>query len=247
MVEGLRVGLFFGIRPFSMMIPLVSKMKLPVVTILRSKYLRFATMFLLLSGASFCGASAADRPNIVWIMLEDWGPDMSCYGTKGLSTPRSDKLADEGIRYTNAFCTSPVCSTSRSAMITGFHQNYIGAQDHRLYDDEKRPLPYGIKTMPLLLKEAGYYTILQGNNKTDSNYSGDLGFSGKDWSERKTGQPFYAQMTLGGTHRTWKRDSFDPIDPKDIELPPYYADTPFNRRDWANGLEQMQICDREIG
>ncbi len=70
---------------------------------------------------------------------------------------------------------------------------------------------------------------------------------GKDWKERKPGQPFFVQITLTGTHRKWQRDPINPIDPQDIELPPYYVDTPFARRDWANGFEQMQICDREIG
>jgi N-sulfoglucosamine sulfohydrolase len=86
----------------------------------------FVNYTLLSLGLAFIlpAASASDeRPNIVWIMLEDWGPDMSSYGTKGIETPVTDKLAAEGARYTNAFCTSPVCSTSRSAMITGFHQN----------------------------------------------------------------------------------------------------------------------------
>ena len=61
------------------------------------------------------------RPNILWIAIEDWSPDLSCYGTKGIHTPHVDKLASQGIRYETAFTTSPVCSTSRSAMMTGFH------------------------------------------------------------------------------------------------------------------------------
>lgn len=130
---------------------------------------------------------STDRPNIVWIMLEDWGLDLGCYGTKEIETPVTDQLASEGVRYTNAFCTSPVCSTSRSAMITGYHQNYIGAEQHRTAKEDKKPLPYGIKPMPLLLKEAGYFTALMLYNKTDVNFSGDLGFMGKDWKERKKG------------------------------------------------------------
>ncbi|MEO1010860.1 MAG: sulfatase [Bacteroidota bacterium] len=192
-------------------------------------------------------AQNEERPNIIWIMLEDWSPDLGCYGTKGIETPITDKLASEGIRYTNAFCTSPVCSPSRSAMLTGFHQNYIGAEQHRTEDPEKRPLPYGIKPLPLLLQEAGYFTALMKSKKTDANFIGDLGFMGKDWSARKPEQPFFAQITLQGTHRTWQRDAQKPINPDVVELPPYYVDTPFARRDWANGLEQMQLCDREIG
>lgn len=190
-------------------------------------------------------AQAQNKPNILWIMLEDWCPDLSCYGTKGILTPNVDKLASEGIRYTNAYCTSPVCSPSRSAMMTGFHQNFIGAHQHRT--KTKKLLPNGIKTLPVLLKEAGYYTARMKSGKTDCNFKADLGFKGKDWKGRKEGQPFFVQATLAGTHRTWQRDPNRPIDEKDIELPPYYADTPLSRRDWANGLEQMQICDREVG
>jgi len=187
------------------------------------------------------------RPNFIWIMLEDWSIDLSCYGSTELSTPNVDKLATQGIRYANAFCTAPVCSSSRSAMITGFHQNYIGAHQHDTKGDDRRPLPYGIKTMPTLLSEAGYFTALMVSSKTHCNFSDDLGFAGRDWKERKPGQPFFAQITLTGTHRRWQRDPKNPIDANTIKLPPYYADTPLARRDWANGLEQMQICDREVG
>lgn len=213
------------------------------------RYLRiliFTALFLAVLN-SLSSQEISSKPNIVWLILEDWSPDLGCYGTQGIETPSTDELATEGIRYTNAFATSPVCSSSRSAMMTGFHQNYIGAEQHRLNKNQKKPLPFGIKPMPLLLKEAGYYTALMKSDKTDCNFDADLGFIGNDWKGRKKGQPFFAQITFTGTHRIWQRDKVNPIDPTRIELPPYYPDTPFARRDWANGLEQMQICDREIG
>jgi arylsulfatase A-like enzyme len=86
------------------------------------------------------------KPNILWIMIEDWSTDLSCYGTPGVHTPNIDKLASDGIRFERAYTTSPVCSTSRSAMMTGFHQNYIGANQHRT--GKKKPRPYGIKPIP---------------------------------------------------------------------------------------------------
>lgn len=206
----------------------------------------------LLALAACCVTTArADepdtRPNVLWITIEDWSPDLSCYGTPGIHTPHVDKLASEGIRFETAFTTSPVCSTSRSAMMTGFHQNYIGANQHR--EHNKQPLSYGIKPIPHLLQEAGYFTALM-SWKTDCNFTPNTRqelFMGEDWSEREPGQPFFARITFGGTHRSWNRDPERPIDIDDVELPPYYADTPFNRRDWANGLEQMQLVDREIG
>ena len=191
--------------------------------------------------------AADDRPNILWITIEDWSPDLSCYGTKGLHTPHVDQLASEGIRYQWAFTTSPVCSTSRSAMMTGHHQNFIRANQHR--EHEKQPLPHGVKPIPHLMAEAGYFTAIM-SWKTDCNFTPntrDELFMGTDWTERKEGQPFFARITFGGTHRSWNRDPERPIDTKDVELPPYYADTEFIRRDWANGLEQMQLVDREVG
>ncbi|MFG0254718.1 MAG: sulfatase [Rhodopirellula sp. JB053] len=184
---------------------------------------------------------------MLWITIEDWSPDLSCYGTAGIHTPNVDQLAAEGIRYDRAFTTSPVCSTSRSAMMTGFHQNYIGAENHREY--VKKPLPNGIKPIPHLFADAGYFTALL-SSKVDCNFlpdkRGEL-FMGKDWSERAPGQPFFARITFMETHRDFHRDPERPIAIEDVELPPYYPDTPFVRRDWANGLESMQIVDRKIG
>lgn len=201
--------------------------------------------------ATVSGASSANaqdhRPNVLWITIEDWGPDLSCYGTPGIYTPHVDQLASEGIRYQWAFTTSPVCSTSRSAMMTGFHQNYIRAHQHR--ENNKQPLPHGIRPIPHLLKEAGYFTALM-SRKTDCNFTPNSKaelFEGTDWRQRRPGQPFFARITFPGTHRKWNRDPQRPIDPEDVELPPYYADTPFLRRDWANGLEQMQLVDRQVG
>ncbi len=192
-------------------------------------------------------SQTAARPNILWITIEDWCPDLSCYGTSGIHTPHVDRLATEGIRFTRAFTTAPVCSASRSAMMTGFHQNYIRANQHR--EHNKQPLPHGIKPVPHLFQEAGYFTALM-SWKTDCNFEPNKRlelFMGDDWSEREPDQPFFARITFGGTHRAWDRDPIRPIDPADVELPPYYPDTPLVRRDWANGLESMQLVDRQIG
>ena len=68
--------------------------------------------FLVLPIAASAGESASDqqRPNILWITIEDWSADLSCYGTAGMHTPHVDQLAAEGIRYNRAFTSSPVCS-----------------------------------------------------------------------------------------------------------------------------------------
>lgn len=205
---------------------------------------------LLLVALTFsCTEKALEqKPNIVWIMMEDWGYQLSCYGEPGIQTPNIDKFAEEGIRFTESYCTAPVCSPSRSAMITGFHQNYIGANQHRTSKENKQPLPYGIKPITHLLEKAGYFTCFMESRKTDLNFTLDHPvFQGKDWSERAEGQPFYAQLTFQKTHRKWYRDPKNPIEIDEIELPPYYPQTDLAKRDWANGLESAQIVDGEIG
>jgi uncharacterized sulfatase len=203
-----------------------------------------------LTGCTGLRNTGTEKPNIVWIMMEDWGYELSCYGAAGILTPNIDAFSAKGIRYTNSFCTAPVCSPSRSAMMTGFHQNYIGANQHRTRGPgwEKKPLPHGIKPITHLLEEAGYFTCLMESRKTDCNFTTDRPlFMGEDWGEREPGQPFFAQITFGGTHRIWLRDPERPIDTGDVELPPYYPDHPLAKRDWANGLEAAQRVDRQIG
>jgi uncharacterized sulfatase len=216
------------------------------------RYIKIIGLLFLVSlfGCKVQKDESQVKPNFVWIMLEDWGYQLSCYGEPGIETPAIDQLAENGVRFTNSFCTAPVCSPSRSAMITGFHQNYIGANQHRTKGPgwKKKELPYGIKPVTHLLEEAGYFTCFMATRKTDLNFIPDHPvYQGKDWSERAEGQPFYAQLTFPGTHRTWLRDSIDPINVEDVLLPPYYPDVPLAKRDWANGLEAAQIVDRKVG
>lgn len=208
-----------------------------------------ATLCFALSVIASVPVVAADQPNIVWMMAEDMCPDLSCYGVKAIKTPVLDKLAAEGARYTRAFTTSPVCSTARSAMMTGVHQNYIGAHQHRT--SRKKPLPHGVRTIVDLMREAGYYTILGGlgGGKTDLNFTvpKDRFFHSRKWQDRPKDKPFFIQLSFGNTHRSWGRDPNRPIDGKDVVVPPYYPDTPLVRRDIANGLEEIQKMDRSVG
>ena len=96
-----------------------------------------------------------DKPNILWIYGEDLYPNLACYGTPAVQTPNIDKLASEGTLFTNAFVTCPVCSPSRSAIITGRYQTSFGAHNHRSKRDT--PLPEHIRPHRLLPR-CGYYT-----------------------------------------------------------------------------------------
>jgi N-sulfoglucosamine sulfohydrolase len=205
---------------------------------------------LVLPSAAVSAMDAAKvrkKPNIVWIMAEDICPDLRCYGTPAVETANLDRLAGQGVRFTNAFVTAPVCSPSKSALLTGMQQISIGAHNHRTIN--KKPLPSPVKPFTDYLRQAGYFNAAG----CGFPYSDDLNFEysnlydGNDWSQRGAGQPFFARIKLSVTHRPFQRDSKNPIDPKKVNIPPYYPDTPLVRRDWADYLESIQIMDRQVG
>lgn len=191
------------------------------------------------------------KPNVLWIYGEDLYPDLACYGTPVVQTPVLDQFASEGTRFTNAFVTCPVCSPSRSAIITGRYQTSFGAHNHRSKRDT--PLPDDIRLITDYFRDAGYFTCNSSGppndrpGKTDFNFLRENPFDGVLWSERDGDQPFYAQFNITDTHRDFEPDPENPIDPAAVELPPYYPDHPLIRKDWAMWLESIQVFDRKVG
>ncbi len=191
------------------------------------------------------------RPNFLWIYGEDLSPDLGCYGTPAVATPNIDRFAEEGTRFTNAFVTCPVCSPSRSALITGTYQTHFDAHNHR--SNREKPLRDDMKLITDSFREAGYFTCnspgppYNRRGKTDFNFQHNRSFDGIDWRERAEGQPFYAQINIPDTHRTFKADPESPINPDNVELPSYYPEHPLTRKDWALYLESIQILDRKVG
>src|SRR5947209_7979768 len=122
----------------------------------RMKPLALFAGFLLASSA--WPASGADRPNILWLVAEDFGPELGCYGTGQVRSPNLDQLAAQGVRYTRAYTTAPVCSASRSAFMTGMYQTTIGAHNHRSHRDDGYRLPAGVRLISDRMRAAGYFT-----------------------------------------------------------------------------------------
>lgn len=81
--------------------------------------LRLSLVACFLSLFVLSRAEAAEHPNVVWIVVDDMSPNFSCYGETVIQTPHVDRLAAEGVRFTRAYATSPVCSTFRSALKIG--------------------------------------------------------------------------------------------------------------------------------
>lgn len=222
---------------------------------------------LVLWFAAGQGSPAEERPNILWITVEDMSPHLGCYGDPYARTPNIDRFATESIRYTHAFAASPVCSPSRSCLITGRYPVSNGTHQMR----SEFPLPETIHGFPYFLRQAGYFTT--NNVKTDYNTSAAARLIAESWdlssdtahwrdTRRRPGQPFFAVFNDMTTHQSrsmsWPYDSFQKHvqsrlrpeeihDPAQAEVPPYYPDTPVVRRTLARYADCITLMDQHTG
>ncbi len=209
---------------------------------------------------------AQQKPNILWITIEDTSPQfIGCYGNSNARTPVIDRLAEEGIRFTNAFSTGTVCSPSRTAIITGVKTYKTGTGNHR----SKYQVPAFIKGFPYYLQQLGYYTT--NNAKTDYNVAGEKEFIAEAWNEssgkagwwnRKPGQPFFAVFNYNESHQSrtmtetynWYVENVynqllpnERIGDNDFEMPPFYLDSPEMRKQFARVYNSIKLTDNKIG
>ena len=211
-------------------------------------------------------APALRRPNIVWISNEDMSPKLGAYGDTMARTPVLDRLARESVRYTRAFTTAPVCAPSRAAIITGMYQTAIGAQHMRTTEDRVPELPgpylavppFYVKAFPEYLRAAGYYTT----NRAKTDYQFGVPFTIWDglgpnahWRNRADkSQPFFSVFNLEVTHESQIFPSSParkgkPLvtDPAEIQVPPYYPDTPAVREELARVYDNIADMDGQVG
>jgi len=213
-------------------------------------------LLLLFALACVGGAIAATptpRPNIVWIVGEDMGPELGCYGDKYARTPALDKLAREGVRFTRAFTHAPVCAPSRSGLISGRYPTSIGT--HHMRSKLLNPPPLFTE----FLRKAGYFVAWPG--KTDFNFDVPTNAfdSTKPWLQSIPKQPFFAYHNIGLSHESQIRapapqfkkniaalSESDRHDAANAPIPPYHPDAPEVRRDVANYYDLCTAVDYEV-
>ena len=103
------------------------------------------------------GNQRADRPNIIWIMADDlsWG-DLGCFGQQKIMTPNIDRLADEGMRFTQCHSGSPLCAPARSSLMQGLHQGHATVRNNAAPGGYRHSLQPDDVTVAEVLQEAGY-------------------------------------------------------------------------------------------
>lgn len=213
-------------------------------------------LVIILVGCKQHAAEQKPQLNILWLIIEDFSPDLSCYGNRDLYTPNIDQIAKEGTIYTHAYTSAPVCSPSRSAFMTGMYQTTIGAHHHRSHRGDGFTLADSVKTAPEWFAQNGYFTAnikhgfdhFKGTGKKDLNFDHGQLFQSNHWDSLKSNQPFYAHVNFAPVHRMlYKMPDTLLINPDSVHLPPYYPDHPVARLDWAQYLTKAMLLDNMVG
>jgi hypothetical protein len=128
---------------------------------------RFLLPFLALCTAASlfaAGAALPAKPNIIFVLSDDLAQgDVGVYGQKLIRTPRLDRMALEGTRYTQAYCGTSVCAPSRTSLMTGLHSGHAPVRGNwEVPVEGQLPLPASTTTVAQILKTAGYATAVAG-------------------------------------------------------------------------------------
>ena len=215
-------------------------------------------LVLITLGRVAFGQTATERPNVLWINCEDIGPDLGSYGDDFATTPHLDQLAEASTLFRRAYATAPICSPSRSALITGRYATSLGTQ-HLRSDIER---PEFIQTLPELLKDAGYFTSNYG--KTDYNFDpeGLYDYQKQDlfpWRQRTEDQPFFSYFVFGMTHEgsvnfteKWRENTKNLApglfhDSTQVRVPVYHPNTEAFRRCWTHYYDNITVMDSIVG
>jgi len=201
----------------------------------------------------------SDRPNIVWFLAEDLSTHyLALYNDgKGAKAPNLEWMAENGIRFDNAYSNAPVSSAARTTLITGCYAPRFGGSLHRKF--RELPMPAGLNMFPAYLRKAGYFTC--NASKTDYNVELDTlawdSIRGRldSWRNRPDkDRPFFFQRNNVVTHESQLHFSHayclekpTATDPAGVALHPSLPDTRLMRYTYATFYDRILDADNELG
>jgi uncharacterized sulfatase len=198
-------------------------------------------------------ASAADRPNLVFIIADDCTfRDIGCYGGQA-HTPNIDQLAAEGMRFERCFQAAPMCSPTRHNIYTGLYPVKSGAYPNHTFahDDVKSIVHY--------LEPLGYRVALSGKTHINPRTVFPFEYSGKNNNPDMEAidtlmaesvskdAPFCLFACSNEPHSPWNKGDASRYPPEEVKLPPVLVDTPVVREDFSNYLAEITYYDGQVG
>lgn len=214
----------------------------------------FLLVFIVLYSCKQKTVAPLTKPNFLVLMSDNHYSDhLGCYGDKTVKTPAIDKIAKNGVRFTNAFCGSPSCTPARGAMLTGQEIWRLG-EGANLWSS----LPDSIPTYQDILELAGYHTGHDrkgwgpGDYKAggrDKNPAGTTFKNLNEFLDKNTGQkPWSYFLSSRNPHRPFEYESGKNlgIDVEKVFVPPYLPDSPEVRNDIADYYAAVMSFDKEV-
>ena len=202
--------------------------------------------------------STPHRDNVLFVHWHDLGRYLGAYGHADVHSPRMDQLASEGLLLTAAHATAPLCSPSRGSLFTGRYPQSNGLVGLAHHGWEYRA---GVRTLPQLLSDNGWYTALFGMQH-ETSYPAKLGFDEFDvsnsyceyvveqttrWLTDAPTTPFFLTAGFFETHRPYPHDRYEPADAGAVTLPDYLPDTGDVRQDLADFYGSIAVADAAVG
>ncbi len=212
--------------------------------------------------------SSAHR-SVLFLIADDWSRIARCYGNEVIRTPNIDALADEGVVFDYAFCTTPSCAASRACILTGLHSHTHGQYGHCHGIHGFRTHEH-VKSLPGILGDAGFATACIGKKhvapesvypfdfepRVDSRSPADMAERVSEFLAANEERPFYLHVGSGHPHRAGKGFGNDrtprgvtpgPYDASEIVVPGFLPDLPEVREDLADYYETVSRWDQTVG
>jgi N-sulfoglucosamine sulfohydrolase len=207
------------------------------------------------------GTQAVKRPNILVLIPHDLGLFLRCYGNRSVCSPRIDRLASEGVRFSRCFTTSPECTPSRGSLMTGLypHQNgLMGLANfgwslrtphlaEHLRSQGYRTHQFGFQHETHdSVRSLGYDQVHPGPNYRSENVCSELNAFLR--SAAATAEaPWFAYAGFTDVHRPWSALSESRFDPARLDVPPWLPDVSVIRKDLARFFQDIEHMDAVVG
>lgn len=234
--------------------------KAKIIKALQYKIIALAGFIFLLINNMQAKDEKDSPPNILIFIGDDIGwNDLGAYGHPDIRTPNIDRLADEGIKFNNAFLTTSQSSPSRASLLTGRYPHNTGGEN--LHE----PLPADQLILPELLNDKGYFTASVGKwhlgnpfksakltpsyDKFDIVKEGNAFEHGlKVLKSRPKNQPFFLWFASWDAHWPYKEGIIDtPHQTEDVLVPPFIPATPGVLKDFTRYYDEISRFDKHIG
>lgn len=218
-------------------------------------------------------SSSTRKRNVLLIVSDDHGYDLSCCGSK-VRTPVLDSLIGESVLFTDAYASVSSCSSSRATLYTGLYSHTNGMYG-LAHDVHNFSLLDDVKTLPWMLRQAGYATALVGKlhvkpepllaydawllpEQPGNRDVAAMGHAAGHWIREQGGKPFFLTMAYSDPHRagdtsnfgntrTWPEVKRERYNPADATIPAHLPDLPGVREDLAEYYEAVSRMDAGIG